>query len=106
MKRLQFIFAIGFVSAAFFTLMLWMIGFLYETPNDGSVHNLFRIMALLFVFFMGGWVLLFIYNDNKRDTDYKNARTKYLKDSIQMQKEHGKELDKILKEYEDDDLQR
>ena len=104
MKKLQFIFTIGFVSTAFFTLLLWMIGVLYDTPNDGSVHNLFRIMALLFVFSMGGWVLLFIYNDNKRETDYKTARSKYLKDSIRMQKEHGKELDKILKKYEDDDL--
>ena len=102
MKNFQFIFTIGFVTTAFFTLLLWMIGVLYDTPNDGSVHNLFRIMALLFIFFVGGWVLLFIYNDNKRDTEYKTARTKYLEDSIQMQKDHSEELDKILKE--DDDL--
>jgi hypothetical protein len=48
-----------------FTVVLWLIGLLWETPNEGVVHNLCRVSIVSTSIFGSVWTFLFIYKESK-----------------------------------------
>jgi hypothetical protein len=44
---------------------LWVIGALWETPNEGIVHNLCRVSIISTSIFGSVWTFLFIYKESK-----------------------------------------
>ena len=48
-----------------FTVVLWLIGLLWETPNEGVVHNLCRVSIVSTSIFGSVCTFLFIYKESK-----------------------------------------
>ena len=57
----------GLLSMVFccLTLLIWTMGVLWNTPNEGIVHNLFRVSTMLFVTLGSVWFILFTYRESK-----------------------------------------
>jgi len=67
LKMEKIIRIIGLSTLVFFlfTIVLWVTGILWETPNEGVVHNLCRISILCSVTFGSVWMFLFMYKESK-----------------------------------------
>jgi hypothetical protein len=50
---------------ALLTVIIWAVGVMWETPNNGIVHNLFRVSVLCWLVLGGVWVFMFIYKETK-----------------------------------------
>jgi hypothetical protein len=48
-----------------FTIVLWVIGMLWDTPNEGLVHNLCRISIISTSIFGSIFIFLFIRRESK-----------------------------------------
>jgi hypothetical protein len=57
----------GLLSLSFMllTVIIWSVGVMWETPNNGIVHNLFRVSVLCWLVLGGVWVFMFIYKETK-----------------------------------------
>lgn len=58
---------IGLLSLVFccLTLLIWTMAVLWKTPNEGIVHNLFRVSTMIFVTLGSVWFILFTYKESK-----------------------------------------
>ena len=48
---------------AMLSITTWVIGFLWVSPNEGIIHNIFRISALGNVISLGIYALTLYYNE-------------------------------------------
>jgi hypothetical protein len=67
MKRLL---NISGITATLFLLLsttIFVVGFLWEAPLEGLVHNLFRYSLTATVVFGGIWVFLIVYRETKEN---------------------------------------
>ena len=57
----------GLLSLSFvlLTVIIWSVGVMWETPNNGIVHNLFRVSVLCWLVIGSVWVFMFIYKETK-----------------------------------------
>jgi hypothetical protein len=53
------------LSFALLTVIIWGVGVMWETPNNGIVHNLFRVSVLCWLVLGCVWVFMFIYKETK-----------------------------------------
>jgi hypothetical protein len=58
---------IGLATLVFFlfTIVLWVIGMLWDTPDEGLVHNLCRTSIICSSISGSVWTFLFIYKESK-----------------------------------------
>jgi uncharacterized membrane protein len=63
MKKLEKILMGTTILFAMLSITTWVIGFLWETPNGGIIHNLFRISALGNVVLVGLYAITLYYNE-------------------------------------------
>ena len=63
MKKLETFLLGATILSAVLSITTWVIGFLWETPNGGIVHNLFRISALGNVVSVGLYAFTLYYNE-------------------------------------------
>lgn len=63
MKKLEKILMGATILSAVLSIITWIIGFLWETPNGGIIHNLFRISALGNVVSVGLYAFTLYYNE-------------------------------------------
>jgi ABC-type dipeptide/oligopeptide/nickel transport system permease component len=54
------------VGLLLITLITLTIGLLWETPNEGLIHNLCRYSTTAVVILGSIWTILFIYDELKR----------------------------------------
>jgi hypothetical protein len=50
---------------ALLTVIIWGVGVMWETPNNGIVHNLFRVSVLCWFVIGSVWVFMFSYQETK-----------------------------------------
>ena len=53
------------VAFSLFTVVLWLIGALWETPNEGVVHNLCRASIVATSITGSVWMFLFLRRESK-----------------------------------------
>jgi hypothetical protein len=52
---------------ALMTVIIWTIVVLWNAPNEGLLHNLFRYSVIGFVILGSIWTMLFTYNELKEE---------------------------------------
>ena len=65
MEKIIRIIGLATLMFSLFTIVLWVIGALWETPNEGIVHNLCRASIISTSIFGSVWTFLFIYKESK-----------------------------------------
>jgi hypothetical protein len=63
MKKLETILMGMMILFAVLSITMWVIGVLWNTPNEGIIHNLFRISALGNVVSLGLYLFTLYYNE-------------------------------------------
>jgi hypothetical protein len=63
MKKLETFLLGVLILFSVLSITTWVIGFLWETPNEGVIHNLFRISALGNVVSLGLYAFILYYNE-------------------------------------------
>jgi hypothetical protein len=63
MKKLETILTGVMILFAVLTITMWVIGFLWNTPNEGIIHNVFRFSALGNVISLGLYLFTLYYNE-------------------------------------------
>jgi hypothetical protein len=63
MKKLEKIAMGMMILFAVICITTWVIGVLWESPNEGIIHNMFRISALGNVISFGLYVFTLYYNE-------------------------------------------
>jgi hypothetical protein len=63
MKKLETFLLGVLILFSVLSITTWVIGFLWETPNEGIIHNLFRISALGTVVSLGLYAFILYYNE-------------------------------------------
>ena len=63
MKKLEKFLMGATILFAALSITTWVIGFLWNTPNEGIIHNLFRISALANVVSLGLYAFTLYYNE-------------------------------------------
>ena len=63
MKKLEKILMGATILFAALSIITWVIGVLWNTPNEGIIHNLFRISALGNVVSLGLYAFTLYYNE-------------------------------------------
>ena len=58
------LFTFGLLLVAFIT---FTIGLLWDAPDEGLLHNLFRYSASVSFILGGIWIMLFVYNELKNE---------------------------------------
>jgi hypothetical protein len=66
MKKLEKFLLCAATLFTVITITLWVIAVLWETPNEGIIHNLFRISALGSVVSLGLYYMHFVYTITKK----------------------------------------
>jgi hypothetical protein len=57
----------GLLSLLFMllTVIIWVVGVMWKIPNNGIVHNLFRVSVLCWLVIGSVWVFMFTYKETK-----------------------------------------
>jgi hypothetical protein len=57
----------GLLSLLFvlLTVIIWGVGAMWETPNNGIVHNLFRVSVVCNLVIGSVWAFMFVYQETK-----------------------------------------
>jgi hypothetical protein len=57
----------GLLSLLFtlLTVIIWGVGAMWEMPNNGIVHNLFRVSLLCLLVIGSVWVFILSYQETK-----------------------------------------
>ena len=57
----------GLLSLSFvlLTVIIWSVGVMWETPNNGIVHNLFRVSVVCNLVIGSVWAFMFVYQETK-----------------------------------------
>jgi hypothetical protein len=63
MKKLETFLLGMMIHFAIVSITTWAIGFLWVTPNEGIIHNIFRISALGNVVSLGLYTFILYYNE-------------------------------------------
>ncbi len=63
MKKLETVLLGIMILFSVISITTWVIGFLWVTPNEGIIHNIFRISALGNVISLGIYALTLYYNE-------------------------------------------
>jgi hypothetical protein len=63
MKKLETFLLGVLILFSVLSITTWVIGFLWETPNEGIIHNLFRISALGTIVSLGLYAFILYYNE-------------------------------------------
>jgi hypothetical protein len=66
MKKLETFLLGAVILFTVITITLWVIGLLWNTPNEGIIHNLFRISALGNVVSLGLYAFTLYYNEETK----------------------------------------
>jgi hypothetical protein len=53
------------LSLALLTLIIWSVGAMWGTPNNGIVHNLFRVSVVCNLVIGSVWAFMFVYQETK-----------------------------------------
>jgi hypothetical protein len=63
MKKLEKFLLGAVILFTWITITIWVIGLLWKTPNEGIIHNLFRISVLGTVVSLGLYAFTLYYNE-------------------------------------------
>jgi hypothetical protein len=67
MKKIINIIGFSTIGLALMTVIIWTIVVLWNAPNEGLLHNLFRYSVIGFVILGSIWTMLFTYNELKEE---------------------------------------